>query len=85
MKNKIVVADFNNLEDKKPIYALVSKTDLVIIKYDENVSVFYGRCLHRGATLGIIALIIPGKKKSDISIIPIISRKRIAISIDYRF
>ncbi len=30
---------------------LVSKTDLVIIKYDGNVSVFYGRCLHRGALL----------------------------------
>ena len=49
MKNKTIVADFNNLEDKKPTHALVSKTDLVIIKYDENVSVFYGRCLHRGA------------------------------------
>ena len=51
MKNKIIVADFNSLEDKKPTYALVSKTDLVIIKYDEKVSVFYGRCLHRGALL----------------------------------
>jgi glutamate synthase domain-containing protein 2 len=51
MKNKIVVADFNNVEEKKPTYALVSKTDLVIIKYEENVSVFYGRCLHRGALL----------------------------------
>ena len=44
MKNKAVVADFENLEDRKPAYALFSKTDLVIIKYDENVSVFYGRC-----------------------------------------
>ncbi len=51
MKNKTIVADFNNLEDKKPAYGLVSKTDLVIIKYDDNVSVFYGRCLHRGALL----------------------------------
>ena len=44
MKNKAVVVDFENLEDRKPAYALFSKTDLVIIKYDENVSVFYGRC-----------------------------------------
>ena len=51
MKNKAVVADFDNLEDRKPTYALVSKTDLVIIKYDDNVSIFYGRCLHRGALL----------------------------------
>ncbi|MBT8387414.1 MAG: Rieske (2Fe-2S) protein, partial [Ignavibacteria bacterium] len=51
MNKKIIVADFNNLGDKKPAYALVSKTDLVIIKYDEKVSVFYGRCPHRGALL----------------------------------
>jgi len=51
MRNKTIVADFNNLEDNKPAYGLVSKTDLVIIKYGDNVSVFYGRCLHRGALL----------------------------------
>jgi len=51
MKNKTVVADFENLEARKPAYAHISKTDLVIIKYDDNVSVFYGRCLHRGALL----------------------------------
>jgi len=43
MRNKTIVADFNNLEDNKPAYGLVSKTDLVIIKYGDNVSVFYGR------------------------------------------
>lgn len=51
MKNKIVIANINDLKDRKPTYALVSKTDLVIVKYDENVSVFYGRCLHRGALM----------------------------------
>lgn len=51
MRSKTIVTEFDNLEDRKPTYALVSKTDLVIIKYDDNVSVFYGRCLHRGALL----------------------------------
>ena len=51
MKNKIAIASLKKLEDRKPSYALVSNTDLVIIKFDESVSVFYGRCLHRGALL----------------------------------
>mgnify|MGYP000512972948 FL=1 len=37
--------------DKSPAHALVSQTDLVVIKYGSEVSVLYGRCLHRGALL----------------------------------
>ncbi len=51
MKNKLAIANLNDLKDRKPAYALVSGTDLVVIKYDDNISVFYGRCLHRGALL----------------------------------
>lgn len=51
MKNKIFVADFEKLEEKNPTYALAGKTDLVVIKYEGNVSVLYGRCLHRGALM----------------------------------
>ena len=51
MKRKISIANINDLEDRKPTYALVSSTDLVVIKYDDNISVFYGRCLHRGALM----------------------------------
>ncbi len=51
MKTKISIADINDLEDRKPAYALVSSTDLVVVKYDDNISVFYGRCLHRGALM----------------------------------
>ena len=47
----IKVAVFSQLEDRKPIHALVENTDLVIIRYDEEVSALYGRCLHRGALL----------------------------------
>ncbi|TRX48310.1 Rieske 2Fe-2S domain-containing protein [Fulvivirga sp. M361] len=48
----VEVASFNQLENRTPTHAQVSKTDLVVIRYEENVSVLYGRCLHRGALLG---------------------------------
>lgn len=40
-----------NLEDRVPAYAQCENIDLVVIKYDDQVSVLYGRCLHRGALL----------------------------------
>ena len=45
------VADWNELGDRQPAYALVANVDLVVIRYDDDVSVLYGRCLHRGALL----------------------------------
>jgi len=41
----------SEVEDRKPKHALVENTDLVIIRYDDKVSVLYGRCLHRGAMM----------------------------------
>lgn len=49
--NKISVAKFEDLKDRKPEYALVGEVDLVVVRMDEDVSVFYGRCLHRGALM----------------------------------
>lgn len=49
--SKVKIATFSYLEDRKPTYALLANVDLVIIKYDDKVSVLYGRCLHRGALL----------------------------------
>ncbi len=49
--NLIKIASISNLHDREPAYALVKNTDLVIIKYDDTISVFYGRCHHRGALL----------------------------------
>jgi glutamate synthase domain-containing protein 2 len=46
------VAVFDQLENRQPTHAQVSKTDLVVIRYEDKVSVLYGRCLHRGALLG---------------------------------
>lgn len=48
---KTVVAKLEQLEDREPAYALVGEVDLVVVRYDDIVSVFYGRCLHRGALM----------------------------------
>jgi len=47
----IEVAVFDHLENREPTYGRASKTDLVLIRYENNVSVLHGRCLHRGALL----------------------------------
>ena len=48
---KAKVATWSELSDRTPAYALVADVDLVVIRYDDEVSVLYGRCLHRGALL----------------------------------
>lgn len=47
----VSVADWPTLADRKPAYALVAGVDLVVVRYDDAVSVLYGRCLHRGALM----------------------------------
>jgi glutamate synthase domain-containing protein 2 len=49
--NKIAIFDWNKLEDRTPAHALVENVDLVITRYDDTVSVLYGRCAHRGALM----------------------------------
>ncbi len=49
--NKIEISKFSALEDRQPTHALIKDLDLVIIRFDNDVSVLYGRCLHRGALL----------------------------------
>ena len=50
-QNKVPVAKWSELVDREPSYALVAEVDLVVIRYDDEVSVLYGRCLHRGALM----------------------------------
>lgn len=45
------VATLSGLTDRQPAYALVGEVDLVVIRVDADVRVFYGRCLHRGALM----------------------------------
>src|SRR5210317_1315384 len=49
--NKVQVAVWNELVDRVPTYALVANVDLVVIRFDDEVSVLYGRCAHRGALM----------------------------------
>ncbi len=49
--NKIAIAKWDQLEDREPVYALVADVDLVIVRYDDTVTVLYGRCAHRGALM----------------------------------
>lgn len=48
---KIEVAVWAELEDRVPARALVEGVDLVIVRFDDQASVLYGRCHHRGALL----------------------------------
>ena len=50
MQNK-AIATFSALADRAPAYALVAEVDLVVVRLDDDVRVFYGRCLHRGALM----------------------------------
>jgi len=49
--NKIRIARFDDVQDRKPTYALVANVDLVVVRHDDAVSVLYGRCAHRGALM----------------------------------
>jgi glutamate synthase domain-containing protein 2/nitrite reductase/ring-hydroxylating ferredoxin subunit len=49
---KVQLVKFDDLKDRSPVNAQVSELDLVVVRYDDQVSVLYGRCHHRGALLG---------------------------------
>jgi len=48
---RIKTLEVNQLEDRVPKPLQVNGLDLVAVKYDDNISVLYGRCLHRGALM----------------------------------
>ena len=45
------IATWGALPDREPVGALVGGVDLVIVRFDDDQSVLYGRCLHRGALM----------------------------------
>ena len=51
--SKVRIATLAELDLAKPGHALVANVDLVIVRWPDaaEVSVLYGRCLHRGALL----------------------------------
>ncbi len=48
---KVVIAQFDQIKDRRPIAARVSNVDLVVTRFDNKISVLYGRCAHRGALM----------------------------------
>lgn len=51
MLHPIQLLSFSELKDRKPQHARIKNLDLVVVRYDDQVSVLYGRCLHRGALM----------------------------------
>ncbi len=49
--NKTAIFKLDQLKDRKPEYALVAGVDLVVVRFDDEISVLYGRCAHRGALM----------------------------------
>ena len=49
--NPTPVATWSQVADREPVGAHVAGVDLVIIRFDGNHSVLYGRCQHRGALM----------------------------------
>ena len=49
--NKIGIKNWDELKDRAPAHALVADVDLVIVRFDDTVTVLYGRCAHRGALM----------------------------------
>ena len=47
----VKIATWSEVPDREPVGALVDGVDLVIVRFDDNHSVLYGRCLHRGALM----------------------------------
>ena len=47
----VKIATWSEIPDREPVGALIGNVDLVIVRFDDNHSVMYGRCLHRGAQL----------------------------------
>jgi glutamate synthase domain-containing protein 2 len=45
------IFSLDDLKDRVPAHALVAGVDLVVTRYDDEVSVLYGRCAHRGALM----------------------------------
>ncbi|NNL95116.1 MAG: Rieske 2Fe-2S domain-containing protein, partial [Xanthomonadales bacterium] len=47
----LAIYSLTDLEDRSPAHALVANVDLVVTRFDDKVSVLYGRCAHRGALM----------------------------------
>ncbi|GAB5555248.1 MAG: glutamate synthase-related protein [Saprospiraceae bacterium] len=51
LNSPLKLMSWSDLEDRQPTYQLVENTDLVVLRFDDQLSILYGRCLHRGALM----------------------------------
>jgi glutamate synthase domain-containing protein 2/nitrite reductase/ring-hydroxylating ferredoxin subunit len=51
MQKPVKLLAYSRLKDRIPAHAEIKGLDLVLVPYDDKVSVLYGRCLHRGALM----------------------------------
>jgi glutamate synthase domain-containing protein 2 len=51
MTSAIKIATWSDVPEREPVGVLVGNVDLVIVRWENNHSVLYGRCLHRGAKM----------------------------------
>lgn len=49
--NKFKLGKLSEFKDRAPAHKIVNGLDLVVVRYDDEISVLYGRCLHRGALM----------------------------------
>ena len=49
--NKLKIGTWSQIPDRQPMGAIAEGVDLVIVRWDDQVSVLYGRCRHRGALM----------------------------------
>jgi len=47
----VSIAKWTDIADRQPMAARVGEVDLVVVRFDDNHTVLYGRCLHRGALM----------------------------------
>jgi glutamate synthase domain-containing protein 2 len=51
MVRNVKIANWSEIPERQPIGTIVEGVDLVIVRWDDHVSVLYGRCQHRGALM----------------------------------
>jgi glutamate synthase domain-containing protein 2 len=51
MVNKVKIAIWSKISDRQPVGAIVEGVDLVMVRWDDQISVLYGRYQHRGALM----------------------------------
>jgi len=47
----VEIARWDEVQDRTPLAAFVAGVDLVVVRFDDNHSVLFGRCQHRGALM----------------------------------